>query len=136
MADRDASAGFPFGWLWPPQPLFSQPIPPQWSFGSVTINQHNSSSPTTEMQIVAENSYGRQLGKVMDAMIVLAQASPHLAKSTAIKELLRLHKQNEDIKTKAAQRRLKQLRDDLARLKAADETAFETEVAALRRILD
>src|SRR5512145_2677242 len=41
----------------------TQPILPGWTFGNViTVTERNSSAPETERAIVAEESYGRQLG--------------------------------------------------------------------------
>jgi hypothetical protein len=79
-------------WDWPswmkgsmPNPLdvfaaprnLVQPILPGWVFGSVTnVTEQNSSAPDTEREIVAGQSYGRQLGRVMDALAVLIADLP------------------------------------------------------------
>jgi hypothetical protein len=80
------------GWDWPswmkgsvPNPLdvfaaprnLVQPILPGWVFGSVTnITEQNSSAPDTEREIIAAQSYGRQLGRVMDALAILIADLP------------------------------------------------------------
>lgn len=79
-------------WDWPfwikgsvPNPLdvfaapqnFVQPILPGWVLGSVTnITEQNSSAPDTEREIVSKYSYGRQLGRVMDALALLISLLP------------------------------------------------------------
>src|SRR5688572_2432578 len=55
---------FPWVWLAPSQ--LSQPINQGWSFGNVIVNESNSSAPSTELAIVAEESYGRQIGKLLE----------------------------------------------------------------------
>jgi hypothetical protein len=47
---------------------FEQPILPGWTFN---INSNNSSSPQTEVDVVAKHSYGRQLGRIADALDLL-----------------------------------------------------------------
>src|SRR5262245_48709708 len=57
-----------------------QAINPGWVFGSVTVNNVNSRDPDIERRIVEEVSYGRQLGRIMDALAALvAQADPDTA---------------------------------------------------------
>jgi len=55
----------------------TQPINPGWVFGSVHITNENSSDPAAERRITETISYGRQLGRLMDAITVLiARADP------------------------------------------------------------
>ena len=59
-----------------PQAL-SQPILPGWLFAnSINVTEENSSSPQTERDIVAKYSYGRQLGRVIDALGELIEQWP------------------------------------------------------------
>ena len=55
-----------------PQNL-AQPILPGWTFN---INSNNSSSPQTEAEVLQHHSYGRQLGRIADALAVLVAAAP------------------------------------------------------------
>lgn len=56
-----------------------QPINPGWVFGNVSITTRNSGDPETERRITEAVSYGRQLGRLMDALAVLAaQLDPEL----------------------------------------------------------
>jgi hypothetical protein len=105
-------------WWWTPQSL-NQPILPGWSFGNITITEKNSSAPATEHEIVSEHSYGRQLGRMMDAMAALIEERPaSLPRNQAFDELLALRDSIEKIKTRAAAARLARLESDLERLKA------------------
>jgi len=57
-----------------------QPINPGWIFAqAVTVNEHNSSAPATEREIVAAESYGRQLGRISDALAALIAERPATA---------------------------------------------------------
>lgn len=52
----------------------SQPWSWWYQFAPVTINQMQTSAPQTEVRVVREvASYGRQLGKIMDALCVLIE---------------------------------------------------------------
>jgi hypothetical protein len=102
-----------------PQSL-TQPIQPGWAFGNViTVTERNSSSPETEREIVSEESYGRQLGRVIDAVTVLIQERPkNLPKKKAFDDLLELSNTIEKIKSRSVASRLKRVEADLVRLKA------------------
>jgi transposase InsO family protein len=52
-----------------PQSLI-QPILPGWT---ITINGINSSAPQTEVEVVQRHSYGRQLGRMADALEALIE---------------------------------------------------------------
>jgi hypothetical protein len=60
-------------WAWVAPQQLSQPINPGWSFGNIIVNDHNSSAPSTEQAIIAEESYGRQIGKLPDAVYDLCR---------------------------------------------------------------
>jgi len=51
--------------------VLTQPINPGWIFGNVSITNENSGDPETEREILQAASYGRQLGRILDAMAVL-----------------------------------------------------------------
>jgi hypothetical protein len=117
-----------------PQNLL-QPILPGW-FGSVTnITEQNSSAPDTERAIVAAQSYGRQLGRVMDALAVLIAASPKAQGEKAFEEFAKLRREIEDIKAKGAARRLDRIAADLATLKATSPAEYDRVAATLREAL-
>ena len=114
------------GEMWRPivQPLapqtLTQPIQPGWTFGNViTVTERNSSSPETEREIVAEESYGRQLGRMLAALAVLIEERPETGETPkALEDLLELRDRIERIKLRTAAERLERIECDLARLKA------------------
>jgi hypothetical protein len=126
-----ASPYAPLSWwsLWSPQAWnpglsaapqsLTQPILPGWAVGNViTVTENNSSSPETERKIVAQESYGRQLGRLMDAVAVLIQERPEdLPKHTAFDDLLELSHSINAIKKRCAASRLKRVEADLSELK-------------------
>lgn len=97
-----------------PQSL-TQPILP-WVFAnSISVNETNSSSPEMEREIVSRESYGRQLGHVIDALAALIQERPEsAAKNEAIAQFLALSQKIDEIKAQTSATRLTRLEADLA----------------------
>jgi hypothetical protein len=139
-------------WDWPswlkgsmPNPLevfaapqnLVQPILPGAVFGSVTnVTEQNSSSPDTEREIVAVQSYGRQLGRVMDALAVLIADSPKATRDVkAFEDFAKLRREIERIKAKSAERRLDRIAADLATLKETKPAEYKRLAAKLREAL-
>lgn len=116
-------------WIQAPQYLF-QEILRGWTFaGQVVINENNSSAPDVEQQIVARESYGRQLGKILDALAVLVQETSGRADRTkdeedALKDLLKLYGKVKDIKNENVSDRLDRINRDLDALRKADSQAY------------
>jgi hypothetical protein len=148
----DSQLSNPPIWDWPswikgsmPNPLdvfavprnLVQPILPGWVFGSVTnITEQNSSAPDTEREIVAGHSYGRQLGRVMDALALLITDLPKTKQNAqAFEELIKIHREIDDIKVQAAARRLDRIAADLATLKETKPEQYERLAATLREVL-
>lgn len=134
----------PTWWAWPwtpwaaaPQNL-TQPINPGWTFGPVlNLTAANSSAPDTEREIVGRHSYGRQIGRLIDAVgLLLDERGTRAPADPRADDFRALQRDVEAIKLQAAQRRLDLLRSDLAALKRADRAAFERARAELRRLLD
>ena len=141
MQDNSAAAALPwwtpywFPWLsLAPQSLF-QPINPGWSFGNVIVNEENSSAPDTERAIVAQQSYGRQLGKLLDAVAELIQEQGGAGKNEAFQELIDLKDKIDRIKEEGVAKRIAQLGRDLDFLARTNEAAFARNVEALRALL-
>ena len=118
-----------FSWFdpttWPamaPNAL-NQSILPGWSL--FTVNETNSSDPATEQRVLAGNSYGRQIGRMMDVMDELVKANPAVAKTDAGKAFEALRQEVQSAKDNAKAGRLKKLMDDLKALKAKDPQAFK-----------
>lgn len=127
--------------FWPPINLrlapenLTQPILPNWQFGGI-INNQNSAAPATEEQILAKHSYGRQIGRLLDAVSVLIAERPQGSRENeAFKELDELKTEIDGIKRRASKRRLETLRDDLERLKETEDPkdfrALVSEIATL-----
>jgi hypothetical protein len=115
-----------------PQAL-SQPILPGWTFGNViTVTEKNSRSPETEREIVAEYSYGRQLGRLTEALAALIEERPQGSPPRkSFDELMELRASIDAIKLRGAQSRLQRLESDLARLKAEAPQDYRRIAAAI-----
>jgi hypothetical protein len=139
-------------WDWPswmkgslPNPLdvFAAPqnlvqsILPGWVFGGVVnVTEQNSSAPDTEREIVAKQSYGRQLGRVMDALVVLiAEQQKEGRKAKAFDRLTELDREINAVKTQAAASRLDRVIADLATLKEKEPKEYDRVAATLRDVL-
>ncbi len=121
----------------PPQNLV-QPILPGWNLGSI-INgtEENSTAPDTERDIVAHDSYGRQLGKILDALeILITERAQPGALPRELGEILQLHEKIEETKAKAAKRRLDRVTADLDVLKQGDQEEYARIVSVLRSAID
>ena len=131
------SLSIPFGPFTAPRNL-EQPILPGWVFGDVTnITERNSSAPETERAIVASQSYGRQLGRMMDVVaLLIAQVPEEERHAKAFEEFDKLRKDIDDIKAKAATRRLDRIAADLTALKQAKPDEYKRVVVELRELLN
>lgn len=131
------SLSVPFGFLPGPR-NFEQPILPGWVFGNVTnITEQNSSAPETERAIIAEQSYGRQLGRIMDALAALIAQLPEAKRhATAFTEFAKIRAEIDGIKAGAASRRLDRIAADLTALKEIMPEDYRRLAAKLRTALD
>jgi hypothetical protein len=113
----------------------TQPILPGWTFGNViTVTERNSSAPDTERDIVAAHSYGRQLGRVIDALAVLiAERPPGSPHFEALDQLHDLQEKIRAIKTEAAARRIERIRSDLALLEKEQPEEYRRLASELRK---
>ena len=119
----------PASWMraWPAIPqvapsYLDQPILPGWTFN---INSNNSSSPQTEASVVAKHSYGRQLGRMEDALQLLVEERFGKApKEKELADFLKMKHQIDEVKREAATARLEQIPRDLALLKAQDKKKY------------
>lgn len=110
-----------------------------WSFANLTINSNNSSAPDTEQAIVAVESYGRQIGRLLDAVDVLVQRQPDAATQDKLKQIAPLKKRIDAVKHDMAVKRIDQLRGDLELLRAsgakADREKYAACLFALQKLL-
>jgi hypothetical protein len=121
---------------WVPRNL-DQPILPGWQFGNVVINYGNSSSPETEREIVSANSYGRQIGRLMDAVCVLINKQENTAEGAkTLADLVALHTKIQGIKLKTAERKIERLRDDLETIKKKNPKDYDRMITELKQLLD
>lgn len=108
---------------WPPVPH------------ALTLNEHNSSAPDTELAILSEESYGRQIGKLLDAVHELIKDKPGSDSNPALRDISVLRERVERVKREAAVSRIDQLRRDLELLKASDKVEFQKRIEGLRTLL-
>ncbi len=101
-----------------------QPINPGWNFGNVIINGSNSSAPELEQAIVSRHSYGRQIGRLVDAVKVLVDKVPGAKTDQGVKDFLKLVNELRDIREESRHDRLARLRDQLSTLKDEDPAAW------------
>ncbi|WP_394782225.1 hypothetical protein [Undibacterium sp.] len=128
---------YPMSFFAPLISALNQPILPV-TFSTVNnITEQNSSSPDTERNILAQNSYGRQLGKLMDAVTILVEQQQKPKKvlkkieADKLEELLLLHKEIEQTKLDSAASRLEGIKADLLKLKSEDRPRYDQFMAAL-----
>ena len=113
-----------------------QPINPGWIFAqTVTVNERNSSAPETERQILAEESYGRQLGRISDALAALLaerpEGNPEVGEIAAFRAM---HTRIAEIKRQAARGRAERLLEDLDQLRREDPAEYRRLATLLRRL--
>ena len=137
------------GWpLWPfamldrlpsvaPRTL-DQQINPGWTFGNlISVTEQNSSAPDTEREIVAAQSYGRQLGRVIDAVTALIDELPQAKRQDqAFRQLAELRDQIAKIKSRSAARRLDRFAADLEELRTTNAAEYQRVAKQVRVILD
>lgn len=109
-----------------------QPILSGWT---LNINSNNSTSPQTEANIVARHSYGRQLGRISDALRELVREQGTKPPKGALAEFVSMCEEIDEIKTISAAKRLKQITADLTLLKTKDEAEYHRVRQALELAL-
>ena len=110
-----------------------QPILPGWTFN---INSANSTSPQTEAEVVARHSYGRQIGRMADALeLVLVEKYGKASEDKRVADFLNMKREIDQVKQDAAAARIEQITKDLAFLKTRDEGQYARLRDALREAL-
>lgn len=106
-----------------------------WTFAGLVVNENNSGDPATEQAIVTKDSYGRQLGRISDALACLIEALPEEeTNDKAIQAFLKMKTQIDDIKRKAQATRFDKVLADLKELKQQDESGFKERLAAVNAL--
>ena len=116
-----------------PQTL-NQPILPGWLFAnSINVTEENSSSPETEREIVAQYSYGRQLGHIIDVLSELIDRWPGGAPDDlSVQRFAELRDDIEKIKTQGIVRAI----SELAEMKQRNPDEYARLAPKLREILE
>jgi hypothetical protein len=104
--------------------FLNQPINPGWTLGGViNITENNSTAPDTEREVLAHHSYGRQLGRIIDALSVVIdrtlpdRAALEPAQRECVDEFTALAREIRQIKEGEALKRVERIARDLAFLK-------------------
>ena len=91
-----------------------QPILPGWT---LNVNAFNSSSPQTEAEVVRKHSYGRQLGRISEALAVLVEARDPKGSDDRFDDFRTMNDEIAEIKAGNAAARVSRLLADLDLLK-------------------
>lgn len=121
MASTDTPTWDPTSWLkqWSaamqlaPNTLV-QPILPGWT---LNVNAFNSSAPQTEADVLSKHSYGRQLGRISDALEILVQARDPKGSDKRFDDFRTMKAEIDAIKAGNAEARVTRLLADLDLLK-------------------
>lgn len=123
-------------WPWAPNlapEWLKQSFNNGWTFGNIIqVTNQNSSAPEVEREVVSEHSYGRQIGRLMDAVVALSEKVPGAGKDERVSDLVTLAKDIEAIKEAARRRRLTELLEELKSLKQHDRAEWDRLMKAVR----
>ncbi|CAB3753508.1 hypothetical protein [Paraburkholderia solisilvae] len=125
----------PWPWasmLWPLQfaeSLYAAPERLQqsilpWTFAGLVVNESNSSNPVAERAIVSKESYGKQLGRISDALDSLIKQT-NVKRDDAINAFLEIKAHIDDIKHSTETTRFEAVLVDLKKLRERNEALFE-----------
>lgn len=119
-----------------PQAL-TQPILPGWTFGTaINVTEENSSSPQTERAVVAEHSYGQQLGRIIDVLgELIEQQPPEVRDTQPVRDFTKLSDDINAIKARQAARQIRQAIPRLAELRQRNPGEYRQLAAELRQAL-
>lgn len=122
--------GWTWSLRWPPSPdgrwlqlapnQLWQPINPGWSFGNLIVNHANSSAPEVEQAVLSRISYGRQIGRLMDAMHAVVDALPQTHDHQAVRAFQALAREVAQLKQESCTQRMQRLRAELEELRRSD----------------
>lgn len=91
-----------------------QPILPGWT---LNVNAFNSSAPQTEAEVVSKHSYGRQLGRISEALAILLDARDPKHTDDRFDDFRAMNAEIAEIKAGNAVARVNRLLADLDLLK-------------------
>ena len=115
---------------WLPAPAVDERFNNGWTFGNLIVTTSNSKAPDVEREVVSQHSYGRQLGRLTDAVVAIAKhvgatADPH------VEPLVKLAREIDAIKAKAERRRCDELLIELKALKKNNRKQWDELLRAL-----
>jgi hypothetical protein len=120
-------------WRGAPENL-TQPIFSGWN---INVNSNNSTAPQTEVDVVAKHSYGRQLGRISDALeLLIREGHGKAPKDKRLSDFLDMKREIDETKQEAAAQRVERIAQDLAQLKLQDRARYERLRDALRLALE
>jgi len=120
--------------------VLNQPILPGLTLGPViNITENNSSAPETEREVLQHHSYGRQLGRIIDALsVVIDKAVPDTAKlpeaqRECLQEFADMSGEIRKIKEGEALKRVERIARDIAFLRDKHPDEYKKLQALLER---
>jgi hypothetical protein len=123
-------------WPWAPNlapEWLKQSFNNGWTFGNIIqVTNQNSSAPEVEREVVSEHSYGRQIGRLMDAVVALSELVPGAAENECVADLVDLARDIDAIKQAARKRRLTELLQELKSLKEHDRAEWDRLMKAVK----
>jgi hypothetical protein len=103
---------------------------------TLNINSNNSTAPQTEAEVVAKHSYGRQLGRMSDALeLLIVERHGRTPEDKRLAGFLTMKQEIDQVKQDAAAARVERIVKDLALLKAQDQEQYVRLRDALREAL-
>lgn len=101
----------------------TQPILSGWT---LNVNSNNSSAPQTEVDVVAKHSYGRQIGRMADALKALIHDThKDVPEDSPLHDFLEMWDEINEIKLKSAESQISQIASDLDLLKKEKPQEYE-----------
>lgn len=86
---------------------------------TLNINSNNSTAPQTEVEVVAKHSYGRQLGRISEALaLLIVERHGDSPGEKPFADFLTMKREIDKVKHDAAVARIERIIQDLALLKA------------------
>lgn len=94
------------------------------SFSINYVTNRNSTAPDVERDILEQHSYGRQLGRMMDALSALVEAQPGLASDERIDKFRKLATEIAAIKAQSKEQTFDRLQREIGELERADPQGY------------
>jgi hypothetical protein len=112
---------------------WNEPILPGWT---INIDSNNSSSPAMERDILQMASYGKQLGRLSDAVAALVALRPEAERAEApFKPFTDLQHDIARVKLRGIERRVARMAADLAQLKTSKHPKYAELSAQLGAVI-